>query len=583
MWKKRLAAGLAAVMTVGCAWAGELECGAEEEIPEVTIWVDEDSQCVIREALAGYQAARENAGTRYEAYFPPVSWKLIDKSDLTAGQLQAALLEELDAGGGPDLIVLDGANGWDPKELMESGYLMELTGMTEKYVQEKLSYPPEVLEVGQLEGKQYLIPVTMRCPVVFGETEALARAGIDTESGYGDLAEFLAALVEASKASGKLIFDSGEAVDWMEQYCLPEEEAADGKVTEEGADLKELLEETRKRSGGTGGFFGPYEAIRSGEALLSGCGLTSKSKLAQNLSLLSDREISFLNVPSWDGEIRAVVTRGVAVNKNTPYPEAAKALIQAFQGPYPNDSQATEDFPAAGTRTYWKNQISKQAALAQEALEGHYAELARNISTTDNISKEFREHALNALTGAVYQRTAEEPEQDAALPTEKAEVLTVLYENLGMGEEHPLFSWLDSAAAEFSNEEVRMRLIPFSSGAFGAISAAYFMEEAGVGPDIILSAAYTQAGSEDFFKWYMELSDFLADCQEDVEGAAAGDEIRGLVWGRDEEKDKRYAFFVSKKSSMRETALSFCVQALKNENYQAAVEAMGLTAGTLRK
>lgn len=561
------------------------QSGQTDESGELTIWVDGDSECVIREALAGYYAAQTNAGTKYAEYFPELSWRIVDKSYLSGEEYRAALMDALKTGEGPDLIFVDGANGLDPEELMESGDLMELNGATEKYVTEKLSYHPAVLEAGQMEGKQYLIPVTMQYPVVFGVTEELREAGIDGETGFENLEAFLEAVLAASESSGKLIFDDASAVDWIAGNCMPQEEQKDerqdgengSEASAETENLRALLEAVREHSGGAESFFGPYEALDSGKCLLSGCGFTAKSKLAQNLALFGEKEISFLNVPAWDGEVRGVITGAVAVNSGTPYQEEAKKLIQGFQGPMPNNPYMTEDLPATGSRMHWQEQLSWQADLAAEAIDKQYASLARKISTTDILAKEFKAHTQKAVTGAVFQRPEEKKQLDSGLEIENAgekKVLTVAFENLGMGEEYPLTAWLESAAEEFSNETLHVQLVPLSSGKFGAMSAACFMEEAGVGTDIVLCGAYTHAGSEDFYKWYMDLTDFLQTQPEEIEGAAAGDKTRGLVWGADE-KGTKYIFAVSENSLVKEEALAFCVQALKNEKYAAAVESVG--------
>lgn len=312
---------VAAGKTVTAGKTAQEEEGVTEEksVPELTIWLDSDSEYVVRKAMNNYAWLSQSYGAGNEAY-PELTWKFVDKSYLTPEQIRAELEQELERGGGPDLIYIDEYNGIDPQALMESGYLMELEGITDKALfSGEWQYLPGTLEAGQLEGRQLVLPVYVQCPVVFGIEEELLQAGLQTEEEYESLEELLEALTAAAERTGKQIFENPLAVDWIEAYCL----AGDTETK-----TAELLDQVREHCGSAEGFFAPYESLENGESLLTGCCLDNLQKIAQNLSMIDkEKSIAFLPVPSWDGECRAVITQSVAVNANTSHPAEARALF----------------------------------------------------------------------------------------------------------------------------------------------------------------------------------------------------------------------------------------------------------------
>ncbi|MDO4297181.1 MAG: extracellular solute-binding protein, partial [Lachnospiraceae bacterium] len=564
-----------------------------QETPELTIWVDSDSEYIVRMALSDYVGGSEsNVGTKYEAEFPEVSWNLVDKSYLSAEQYQAELEAELASGSGPDLIFMDQANGIDPVSLMESSYLMELEGMTERYLRMNPSYLPGTLQAGQKDGKQYILPLSIQCPVVFGLQGELTEAGLNTEE-YGDLKNFAEALLAAAEKSGKLVFEDRAAVDWLEQNCLPQGLTEE---TEEVKELRELLGRIRKLSGDADCFWGPYEALSSGEALLGGSGFLAKSKTAQNFALFEEDEVAFLSVPSWDGEIRAVITQSVAVNANTVWPAEARAVLRAFQGFSANRPCVMSDLPAAGGREYWKSQLVYTSDLAEEALQPDYAERARKITSSSKISKEFQECTQKAVTDAVFCGTsdkaaaASEQEQlkdtetdgravtDEAVIQKEMRVLTVAFDDLGMGEEHPVYQWMQNTAETYSGEEIWVQLVPLSSGTVGVSTQAHFMQRASAGIDIILTTNYLDTL---LASWYTELTP-LAEGRENLEIVDVDGKPRGLMYGILEEKELEYVFVISQKSEMIEEAFEFCVKALENEVYAETMQKIGYCSHVCR-
>lgn len=546
---------------------------AEESIPEITIWVDQDSEYVIRMALVNYEWLGRGYGGENEN-FPVLSYNLVDKSYLTPEQFGQELEQELQAGRGPDLIYIDEASGISPQYLMESGYLLELKDITKNTLREgNWEYLPGVLESGQMQGKQYVLPVYIQCPVVFGVEEVMEQAGLDTEEGYQSLRELLEALIEAAEISGKQIFEDTTAVDWMEEYCLPQE--GSGADEEEIRYLRDLLARIREYCGEEKHYFAPYEALSSGKSLLSGCTLEWKQKMAQNLGMMEqDQSIAFLSIPSWDGDVRAVIRQSVAVNANSLYPSETLALMRIFQESYVNSGiYSGRYFPAVAASIYWQDSLS--ASLLSQIVP--YVKKGRYISKTDRLSRQFVKNSQEAVTDAVFENVpaahtggAEEQEE----LTEK-KVLTVGFDDRGMGEEHPIYRWLKNTAENNSNEDFHIQIIPFP-----LLQDMIQMEQIQAGVDVLLKLNYfldQDYPDQQYNERFTDLTPLL-EHPEELHVVNADGEIKGIVFGKFEENgsSREYLFTVFKSSDLKKEAVDFCLAALKDENYDAAIEEAGI-------
>lgn len=548
--------------------SGITAAAEEAAVPELTIWVDPASEEVIRNAMVNYKWLCQSYGAGSD-FYPDLTWKLVDKSYLTPAQFRRELVQELEAGGGPDLIYMDEFNGISPQVLMESGYLLELEHITEKNLTGgEWKYLPGTLEAGQAEGKQYVLPVYVQCPVVFGAEAGLIQAGMDTENGCQSLRELLEAMIAAAEKSGKYIFENDSAVEWIETYCLPVDS---GK--ERAKELEELLEQIRGCCGAEKGFFSPCETLNSGESLFSGCSMESIQKTAQNLGMMDgETDMAFFPVPSWDGEIRAVITQSVAVNSNTSYPAEARALAGIFQEIYVNQGVSLGKFlPACGERGYWQEVLDGSFWSTQTV----YCKEGRVVSATEQTGRRFLQATLRAVTDAAYQSTEaihREGMEDAGKPEEK-KVLTVAFSDRGMGELYPVYQWLQDTADGWEDETVHIQLVPIRME-----NNIRQMNMRGAAADLVLcvSGMFDPEHSfPDEAGYYADLTELLEE-REELRVVEADGEIKGISCGiQDSENGYDFAFSVSECSEVKAEAVAFCMTALQNENYEAAVKATG--------
>ena len=86
---------------------------------------------------------------------------------------------EVMSGSGPDLIILE-QRGMNPNKMMRSGAFADLNEFIENDPDFDLSkYNGKVLEAGQVEGKQYIMPLTYTIPLVLTTQEMLDKTGFD--------------------------------------------------------------------------------------------------------------------------------------------------------------------------------------------------------------------------------------------------------------------------------------------------------------------------------------------------------------------------------------------------------------------
>ncbi len=563
MKKRRKIAGcLAAALLLGTAWPGFVEA-AEEEIPSLTIWVSAASEYPVRMTCYSYYMAAQMASLGENAgETPELSWNFVDKSYLTKEQLGEELTAAIQAGEGPDLIYLDACSGVDIPKAMEEGWFLEIE-IPDRINNTPAEYAPGILEAGQYQGKQYLLPMFAQYPIVFGEKGDLEEAGIyPTETGQ-DLEEFLQNLLDASEKTGKKIFEDASAVDWIESYCLPEE----GET--ETNDLNTLLEEVRLRSGERSDFFSPQEALSTGECLLSGCSLTDKIRMSHNLSLLDPEEVVFLNLPSWDGEIRPVISQSFAVNANTAYPEEAKAFVKGAAGAV--SKAYINGFPAVRDGNAWRNQLDSLSILTSCLYLDEYASRSADISQTSGCSRSLLSCIKEAEGSALFEKRDAEDTPTEEESGEK-EVITVAFYNYGLEEADARYRWLKSAAEEMESENLHIQLMPMAT--IGLVLEAEQMELVHAGPDIILETADPMNG-QGLARWYADLSKLSKESGLPL--AEIDGEPKGLVYGIRKNKELQESFLISEASLHKEEALAFCLSAMENSLYQETMEELGLT------
>lgn len=431
----------------GCAWNRK----EEPARTKLTIWLDGENEYEVRNRIRVYSSVKKNPLIFKEdmkKYFPDIQWELVEKNYLSPEQYRQELARALENGEGPDIIYMDGRNGVDPVELIRSGALAGLGDFTS--VWRDFEYVRGTLEAGQQDGENYVMPLYMECPVVFGLSAELEQAGIQTEEMYSSLGEFLDAMLAAHKRTGKQVFEDDAVIDWLEMYAMPDDQTL-------AAELTEKLEQIRVFCGKEEGQFGAYRALASGECLLGGCGVYDYKKLAANLSLFEkDQPVALSGIPDSTGNMQGILTHAVAVNAASEHVEEAVAALSMFQ--LRNVSWAP-DIPVVDMNM--DGILEYQSAKQQDA-DSVKALYDKNDTIQGKAARDFLKCMRKSVGSVSYVQGFSDRTADVQQAEKEKKVVSISYGDRGGDPDYPVTKWLNSAASAYEkeHEDICIQFLP---------------------------------------------------------------------------------------------------------------------------
>ncbi len=441
----------------------------------VTIYLHRENELLIRGAVAEYE--RNQKYIDDETDYPEIHWNLVDKSELSEEQFQTLLWKELSAGGGPDLLLTGPGGFTDSKTLLESGYLYNLSSYRTLYQMndwvETEQYLPGVLEVGQSDGIQYLLPLTVELPILFGKTETLEAAGLKGD--WPNFQSFIDDLVQAQEKSGKAAFAESSTLDWLSIYGLCEK-----------GQLSETLSYVKTDSGET--YLQPSQAFTEDSCLLSGCGKESFFQMVQNLLHLDPYAYHFFLVPDQDGKILTQVSCAAGVNKNSQNPEVALAALAGIQESYSHNWGA-EDLSPRIEDGGWDSLISNASLATEFSYDWDFSSDLENSFLSSELEDWLYAQAETSITGSSFKKPEALFQTSSAgtFPKEKP-VLTVLYSDSGRGREIPLTEWLTEASENFLDKDFYVQPVSFFfDGIFGLTEIFTELNDYEAGTDLLVA------------------------------------------------------------------------------------------------
>lgn len=586
--KKRFISGGLVVLLLCCLAAARLlpDRGQPKDGTEITIYLDPSNEMYVRNVIAAYEHYSRVARLTGETdQYPEITWKLVDKSNLSAEAYRSELILELESGGGPDLVFLDAYSCENPLALAQEQYFMDLNsflaGETSQY--DPARFLPGTLEAGQWEGGQYLLPVSMEVPVLCTTRERLNEAGFSQEELTGT-ESILAAAVDYGEKTGKSAFSSRDFLKDLDLWIGAPETWTDA--------VKRSVEALR---GGAEQSTGEEESlIRRTESFLAGdClflteGMEDRFALKTQLMLLpGEEEVVFLPLNRPDGRVQARITQSLAVNRNTSNPKLALSALNAFSEEL---AGLAEDLPTGAGKS-WNSVLTLVRDGTCEYVNHHTEGLGSHLSS--HTARNYLKAAKQAVETAVYGSyglpgdgetkesllTEEEPEP-AANDQQSRRVLSVLLEETGSYREDVIYLWLEDSAKQFERETgIHVELI-LSDPLSGTNLA--MLGEAGLFPDIwVLDTFWADTMGKEILDQYMavprELSGYDAllslDWTEEARASLENGRLPVIPYLlTPSEQVQTWGFCVSKASSFPETALSFLAACLQNEAYDSMAE-----------
>lgn len=518
--------------------AGQTSMAAEEreentDRPDqtITIYLDRKNQVSVRMAVTMYE---RNRAASSEGEYPAITWNLVDKSALSPEQYQAELWEELQNGGGPDVIFVDGDSVADPYLLMYGGYLADIgEAVRQRVEKEKLEFYPGTLEAGAIDDSQYLLPLSIQTPLLFSANECLEESGFLPQNG-----ETLDGLMEWAAnyqtESGKRAFDEN-TIPGQLILCsgLSFFDYESGTVQIQEEELKRLydvyaaMQEAGIQKEEQGELDEAYQKIGSQESLFSLAGIGDIARMVGNLRALygAGYELGFQQIPTMQGEIQTVITHAVGVNRNSEHKELAAAAAAAFLDFHTmSERQEGQGIPTVSNGSFWEMELSYTtmasmmdyfywpdscavAALAADPFSGKdnlqdaYIQLAGEelekavfataLTREGGIVEKIFGDSLSRMQGfesciqTLKEKLEGYPEtggcqNSGEFEENTSKVLNVWCENNGgMGEYHPVHQWLTDTVDGIDGIHVNV---------FGGTTSTYFqwMSDIGIAPDIFV-------------------------------------------------------------------------------------------------
>jgi len=156
--------------TTAAAATGTTKADETEPLGELTVYLFKNSAT----AQQGYFTEAKTFAARNSEY--EIHIEAFDDVET----MEERLKTELTAGQGPDVIMADSFFGLDIMELARNGALYDMTDIIaadDDFTDEQYYMP--VMKAGQIEDRQYVIPLSFTVPTFVSSTSALEEAGID--------------------------------------------------------------------------------------------------------------------------------------------------------------------------------------------------------------------------------------------------------------------------------------------------------------------------------------------------------------------------------------------------------------------
>ena len=300
---------------------------------------------------------------------------------------------EVMSGSGPDVIIL-GTWGLNANKMMRSGAFEDLNGFIENDPEFDLTkYNANVLKAGQVDGKQYIMPLTYKLPLVLTTQELLDKTGFDisTADNYNTFLEECLKYKQANiPGAPKLAINMN-----INPYLA---DVVDYDTGEAKINTPENRETIRLN----------YEAVTSQRGV-DGYGANSFSAptLLQNkvLFVLSNVAACDLHITSYralkntatpvqiplyntKGELIAEVTNSMAINANSPNKQNAyeflKLVMNDANYSYKGDIHISEE----AVKEYLESMIGKEEKLGN-LIQGGVEELETAAGLTQEEVDEY--------------------------------------------------------------------------------------------------------------------------------------------------------------------------------------------------
>lgn len=350
--KKAAALCAAVLMAVGCAacsGGGEQtqseasgEPATSEASEPVTLQVylaaqyaDPTVHYPIYEALMDYQEAHPNLTLEF---ISPKGVNYMEEREAMISQLNAEIL----SGGGPDLFIMEGYRTTeinlfpDIEKAMVNGTFLDLTEAMEKQgLSREEDFYTAVLDAGQWEGRQYILPLGFSVPLMVSATDVLNASSFDLQRAMYSMDSLLTELLRIHEEQSILVITSIDPLDVLAQPVLDYEAhqvRLDTSAVRRGLELEKIFRTGDIAYDLARGLFNDTNPSHVQDEFAQGVPFATLRYSRFSINLLRQCralgiEVSVMPIPNEEGTITAKIGSYAMGNRNTKYPEEVADLL----------------------------------------------------------------------------------------------------------------------------------------------------------------------------------------------------------------------------------------------------------------
>ena len=297
-------------------------------------YADPTTHYPIYEKLMDYQQAHPDIEL---TFVTPASNDLAEREAII-NQLSAEIL----SGGGPDLFIMEG-HRWteinlfpDIEKAMVNGTFLDLTEAMEKEgLSREEDFYTAVLDAGQWEGRQYILPLGFSVPLMVSAADVLNASSFDLQRAMHTMDTLLTELLRIHQEQSILVIASFDALGALAQPVLDHEAhevRLDTAAARRALELEKVFRTGDIAYGLAHGLFDPSDPAQVQDGFARGApfAVLRKSDFSMNLLRQCQAlgiETSVMPIPNEEGTVTAEIGSYAMGNRNTKYPEEVADLL----------------------------------------------------------------------------------------------------------------------------------------------------------------------------------------------------------------------------------------------------------------
>ena len=355
MKKLRMLCAAAAIGLCCAACAGGMETAAgeapsrpqgEQAAETVTLsvylpaqYADPTTHYPIYEKLMDYQQAHPNIEITFVS---PASSDLAER-EAVISQLNAEIL----SGGGPDLFIMEGYRRTesnlfpDIEKAMANGAFLDLTEAMERQgLSREEDFYTAVLDAGQWEGRQYVLPLGFSVPLMTSAADVLYASSFDLQRAMHTMDSLLTELLRIHEEQSILVITSIDPLDVLAQPVLDYEAhqvRLDTSAVRRALELEKIFRTGDMAYDLARGSFDTSDPVQVQDEFAQGVpfAVLNESDFSMNLLRQCQAlgiETSVMPIPNEEGTVTARIGSYVMGNRNTKYPEEVADLLLYLVG-----------------------------------------------------------------------------------------------------------------------------------------------------------------------------------------------------------------------------------------------------------